>query len=163
MTKRTDKSLKTPQLLALVLCRVLIGWHFLYEGFVKILNPDWSAKIFLLDSQGMFKSWFFWMANTEGVLQTVDFLNQWGLLLIGVSLILGLFSRTASIAGAAVLAMFYLSHPPLIGTEYMLPSEGSYLIVNKNLIEMSMLIVLALFPTSNRIGLDRLIFRTRKK
>lgn len=163
MNKRADITLKTPQLLALVACRVLIGWHFLYEGFVKILNENWSAKIFLLDSQGVFKSWFFWMANTDSVLQTVDFINQWGLVLIGISLILGLFSRIASIAGAALLALFYLSHPPLIGVEYMLPSEGSYLIVNKNLIEMSMLIVLALFPTSRRIGLDRLICNTRKK
>ncbi len=163
MTKSSDKSLKTPQLLALVLCRVLIGWHFLYEGFIKVLNPEWSAKIFLLDSQGPFKSWFLWMANNEGVLQTVDFLNQWGLVLIGASLILGLFSRVATLAGALVLALFYLSHPPLIGVEYMLPSEGSYLIVNKNLIEMSFLIVLALIPTSQYIGLDRLIFRSRRK
>lgn len=163
MAKRADRTLKTPQLLALVACRVLIGWHFLYEGFVKVLNPDWSAKIFLLDSQGMFKSWFLWMANTEGVLQTVDFLNQWGLVLIGASLILGLFSRMATVAGALVLALFYLSHPPLIGVEYMMPSEGSYLIVNKNLIEMSVLIVLALIPTSQYIGIDRLIFRSRRK
>ncbi len=103
------------------------------------------------------------MANTEGVLQTVDFLNQWGLVLIGASLILGLFSRIATVAGAIVLALFYLSHPPLIGVEYMLPSEGSYMIVNKNLIEMFMLIVLALIPTSQYIGLDRLIFRSRRK
>lgn len=142
---------------------MLIGWHFLYEGFVKVLNPNWTAKLFLLDSQGMFKSWFFWMANTEGVLQTVDFLNQWGLVLIGLSLMLGLFSRIAAVAGVLVLALFYISHPPLIGVEYMLPSEGSYLIVNKNLIEMCMLIVLVLIPTSQYIGLDRLIFRSRRK
>ncbi|SMO40937.1 thiosulfate dehydrogenase [quinone] large subunit [Saccharicrinis carchari] len=163
MTKKSDGLLQRPQLLALVVCRVLIGWHFLYEGFVKILNPNWSAKIFLLDSQGWFKSWFIWMANNEMILQSLDFLNQWGLVFIGASLILGLFSRMASIAGAVVLALYYLSHPPLIGVEYMLPSEGSYLIVNKNLIEMAMLIVLALIPTSQRIGLDRLICNSRKK
>lgn len=163
MTKKTSYTLKTSQLLALVACRVLIGWHFLYEGWVKVLNPDWSARIFLLDSQGMFKSWFFWMGNTDGVLQTVDFLNQWGLVLIGLSLILGLFSRTAAIVGAAVLGLFYLSHPPLIGLEYMLPSEGSNLIVNKNLIEMFMLIVLALIPTSKYIGIDRLVFSKKQK
>ena len=163
MTKKTSYTLKTSQLLALVACRVLIGWHFLYEGWVKVLNPDWSARIFLLDSQGMFKSWFFWMGNTDGVLQTVDFLNQWGLVLIGLSLILGLFSRTGAIFGAAVLGLFYLSHPPLIGLEYMLPSEGSNLIVNKNLIEMFMLIVLALIPTSKYIGIDRLVFSKKQK
>ena len=143
------------QLVALITCRVLIGWHFLYEGSVKLLNPDWSAKGFLMDSEGLFKEWFFWMANTEGLIETINFLNQWGLVLIGLSLILGMFSKIASISGIIMLAMFYMSHPPLIGVDYMMPSEGSYLIVNKNLIELSMLIVLALIPTSRIIGIDR--------
>ncbi len=149
------------QLVALITCRVLIGWHFLYEGCVKLLNPDWSAKGFLLDSEGICKEWFLWMANTDSVFETINFLNQWGLVLIGLSLILGMFSKIASISGIIMLAMFYMSHPPLIGMDYMMPSEGSYLIVNKNLIELSMLIVLALIPTSKIIGIDRLIFSTK--
>jgi len=147
------------QLWALVLCRVLIGWHFLYEGCTKLMNPDWSARGFLLDSKGVFEAWFYWMANSEDVLQTVNFLNQWGLVLIGLTLMTGLFSRWASIAGIVMLALFYLSHPPFIGVEYALPSEGSYLVVNKNLIELSALSILMLFPTSQIIGIDRLISR----
>ena len=149
----------TAQCLALIVCRVIIGWHFLYEGCVKLMNPDWSAKGFLLDSEGIFKSWFFWMANTEAVLHTVNFLNQWGLVLIGLALMIGLFSRLASLLGVAMLALFYLSHPPLIGVDYVMPTEGSYLVVNKNLIEMASLVVIFLFPTSRIIGIDRLIFQ----
>ena len=33
------------------------------------------------------------------------------------------------------MLMFYLAAPPLIGYFYAIPSEGSYLIVNKNLVE----------------------------
>ncbi|GAG09256.1 unnamed protein product, partial [marine sediment metagenome] len=42
------------------------------------------------------------------------------------------------------------------------PVEGSYLIVNKNLIEMCALFVLTIFPTGTIIGLDRLIFLKNK-
>lgn len=152
-----------PQLLALITCRVLIGWHFLYEGCVKLLNPDWSAKGFLMDSEGLFKELFLWMANTEEVIEIINFLTQWGLVFIGLALILGMLSKIASISGIIMLTMFYISHPPLIGIEYMMPSEGSYLIVNKNLIELSMLIVLTLIPTNRIVGIDRLLFRTKRK
>ncbi len=159
MEYRMNRSYTTAQLLALIACRVLIGWHFLYEGCTKLMNPEWSARGFLLDSKGICENWFYWMANTEDVLQTVNFLNQWGLILIGLALMLGLFSRAASIAGVVMLTLFYLSHPPFIGVEYAMPSEGSYLVVNKNLIELSALVILFLFPTSRIVGIDRLIFR----
>jgi thiosulfate dehydrogenase (quinone) large subunit len=57
-----------------------------------------------------------------------------------------------------LLAFYYLSHPPLISTEYLIPSEGNYLFINKNLIELVALWVLYLFPTGRYIGLDRFIF-----
>ena len=59
--------------------------------------------------------------------------------------------------------MYYLSHPPLIGVKYALPSEGSYLFINKNLIEVFALAVLLVFPTGKHIGLDRLIALWRNK
>jgi thiosulfate dehydrogenase [quinone] large subunit len=85
-------------------------------------------------------------------------MNVWGLILIGLSLILGVLSRAGILAGIVLLAFYYLSHPPIIGADYALPSEGSYLWVNKNLIEMIALAVLYVFPTSRILGLDRLIF-----
>ena len=41
--------------------------------------------------------------------------------------------------------------------EYGIPMEGSYMIVNKILIEAFALLVVVAFPTSHIIGLDRLI------
>lgn len=158
MRNYNNRPYTNAQYFALIACRVIIGWHFLYEGCVKLLNPEWSARGFLLDSSGMFESWFYWMANNEGVLTTINILNQWGLVLIGLALIIGLFSRFAALGGIAMLTLFYLSHPPLIGVDYLMPNEGSYLIVNKNLIELASLVVIYLFPTSRIIGLDRLIF-----
>jgi thiosulfate dehydrogenase [quinone] large subunit len=144
----------------LIVCRMLVGWHFFYEGWIKLTNPEWSARGFLLDSKGWMADVFYWMANNEGLLKVVDLINIWTLVLVGAALILGLFARWAALAGGVLLVIYYLSHPPFIGVEYLLPSEGSYLFINKNLIEASLLGVLYLFPTSQLIGLDYLINKT---
>jgi thiosulfate dehydrogenase [quinone] large subunit len=148
------------QLSMLVTLRVLIGWHFLYEGFTKLANPDWSSIGFLLDSKGPFAGLFQGLANSPGMLNAVDFLNVYGLIAIGLGLILGAFTRPALIAGMVLLAFYYLSHPPFVGITYAMPTEGKYLWVNKNLIELIALGVLYVFPTSRIIGMDRLFFGT---
>ncbi len=145
------------QVSALVILRVLIGWHFLYEGLVKVVNPGWSAASFLLVAQGPFADLFVTMASNSTILNTVDFCNQWGLVLAGFSLMVGLFSRWACIGGMALLFMYYVSNPPFIGLNAPTVTEGSYLIVNKNLIELFALLVLFLFPTERIIGLERLL------
>jgi len=83
------------QLTALVTLRVLIGWHFLYEGIAKAMNPYWSAGGFLSESQWIFSSLFIAIANSPSALQIVDLINIWGQILIGIALIGGCFSRLA--------------------------------------------------------------------
>jgi thiosulfate dehydrogenase (quinone) large subunit len=147
----------TARLTALVILRVLIGWHFLYEGIAKMLSPNWTAASFLLESKWIFQDLFHAMALNPLVLKAVDLMNMWGLVAIGLGLIVGCFTRTATVAGMLLLALYYVCNPPFIGFTYSLPAEGSYLIVNKNLIELCALAVLFLFPTGAIIGLDRLI------
>lgn len=146
------------QVWALVIMRVAIGWHCLYEGLAKLINPGWSAAGFLSQSKWIFAPVFNWMADTPAVLNIVDQMNIWGLILIGLGLILGVFARVASGAGVLLLLLYYLSNPPLPGLFYSLPQEGSYLIINKIFVEMTALFVLTVIPTSHIIGLDRLIF-----
>ena len=146
-----------PQTWSLVLLQLAIGWHLLFEGAAKLNNPDWSAEGYLLDSAGWFADIFHAMAANAAVLGFVNVVNSWGLAIIGLALILGLFTRAALIAGMVFLGLYYLSHPPLIGVEYALPSEGNYLFVDKTLIELIAMGVLLAFPVSHVIGLDRLI------
>jgi len=147
----------------LVILRLLIGWHFLYEGIVKILNSGWSAYPYLMDSQGFFAEYFQDIAVNPGLLSVSNYINIIGLTLVGLGLVLGSFSRIASIGGIVFLALYYLSHPPFIGAEYMMPTEGSYLWIDKNLIEIGALMVLIYFPTSHIIGLDRYISKLFKR
>lgn len=152
----------TLQLTSLVILRVLIGWHFLYEGIAKLISPHWTAASYLLESKLVFSGVFFWMASNPLVLKLVDFLNIWGLIAIGLGLIVGGLTRVASIAGVLLLLLYYICNPPFIGYTYSIPMEGSYLIVNKNLVEMFALVVLIVFPTGSIIGLDRLLERVKE-
>lgn len=152
-----DNKYSNAQLTMLIVLRVFIGWHFLYEGLVKVLNPDWTAKAYLLDSQGIFSQTFINIASNPEQLKVVDFLNEWALVAIGFALLTGLFSRLASIGGILLLVLYTMSHPSFIGARYMMPFEGSYFIIDKNLVEMAALAVLFVFPTARIIGFDNLL------
>jgi len=159
---KSTKTFTTFQLTALVLLRMLIGWHILYEGISKLLTPNWTSALFLRDSQWILSGFSDWIVSNDGVLSVVDFLNTWGLIAIGAGLILGLFTRLAAYAGMGLLIMYYLNNIPLIGLEYSMPAEGNYLIVSKTLIEAAALLVLAIFPTGSAFGLDIFISRFTK-
>ena len=145
------------QLYGLVTLRVLIGWHFLYEGVSKLINPYWSSAAYLLDSKGPFSGLAATIVSNPTLLSISDYVNMWGLTLVGASLLLGLFSRYTALIGMGLVILYYLFAPPLLGLEYSRPGEGSYIIVNKNLIEACALWVIHSFPTSHVIGLDRLL------
>ncbi|HBL33976.1 MAG TPA: DoxX subfamily [Porphyromonadaceae bacterium] len=147
----------------LVLLRVLIGWYFLYEGTAKLFTPNWSASAYLLDSKGLFAPLFTLLAENPTLLSVTNFINIYGLILVGLSLILGLFNKLGYWGAIVFLILFYLSHPPMLNVEYLLPAEGSYLWVDKNLVMLGAVMVLSYFPTSHLIGFDRIIFANRKK
>ena len=151
------------QLFGLVILRILIGWHFLYEGISKLVNPYWSSAAYLLDSKWIFSSLAERIVANPTLLEFTDSVNMWGLTIVGLSLLLGFMSRYGTIAGLVFILLYYIFAPPFIGLEYSKPGEGSYIIVNKNLIEACALYVLYLFPTSQLIGLDRLISSIQSK
>ena len=147
------------QLTWLVILRLFIGWNILFEGMVKVLNPNWTAKSYLLDSQGTFSSMFINMAGNDGLMKYVDFLNEWGLVLVGLGLFIGCFTRLACIGGMILLLLYTMSHPSFIGVEYMMPFEGTYYLIDKNLIEFAGLGLLFVFPAARVIGIDRWLIR----
>lgn len=145
------------QLIALTTLRITIGWHFLYEGLIKVMNPDWSAISYLNSARGPFASLFKSLASNSAAIESINFLNQWGLVIIGLSLMIGLFSRWACLGGMVLLALYYFANPPFIGLDNASITEGNYLIVNKNLVEIFALWVLFQFPSSKVTGIDRVI------
>ena len=140
----------------LAVLRIVIGWHILYEGIHKLIHPEWSALAFLDNAQWIFSGLADWIISNPVLLNTVDALNTWGLILIGLGLVLGLFTRIASLAGFALLLLYYLFNPPFIGMDAMGSVEGNYLMINKTLIEAICLLYIAVTPLSRNFGLDML-------
>jgi len=146
--------------LPIALVRIVIGWHFLYEGWVKIIDPAWSATAYLRYASGPFAGLFHWIGAQAGLLKIIDQLNIWGLVLVGLGLMLGALTRVAAVGGIALLALYYFAYPPLFGPVTNGVAEGSYLIVNKNLVELFALLVVFAFPAP-AFGIDRLLARFR--
>jgi len=155
--------LKSAQSFVLFVLRVAVGWHFLYEGFVKLLDPQWTSAGYLIESHWIFSGVFRWMAETPPVLRVVDLMNIWGLILIGLGLFFGFMTRAASVSGALLLFLYYITIPPLPAFMDGVHTEGSYIIVNKNLVELIALCVIAVFPASASLGIDRLMATRRKR
>ncbi len=161
MEARNNSQLKGIRLYAIVLLRIAIGWHFLFEGMSKLFTPSWSSADYLLLSNWIFKGFFHWIAESQGLLAIADFTVTWGLIVIGISLFIGLFDRIVSIAGMILLLLFWLANPPLTGLDFGLPHEGNYLIIDKNLVELFGLFILSLFPTGKILGVSAFFVKTQ--
>ncbi len=153
----------------LVLLRTLIGWHFLYEGLVKVVWPAWtragvpfgrfSSAGYLRTSTGPFSEAFRAFADASW-LPWLDLLMAWGLVLVGLGLMLGLFTQLSCAGALALLTLFYLSWLPTRGVAEP-GTEGNYLLVNKNLVEAAAVFVVLAFRTGRIAGLDLLLARPR--
>jgi uncharacterized membrane protein YphA (DoxX/SURF4 family) len=144
---------------AVSLLRIAVGWHFLYEGIVKLISPGWTSAGYLNNANWIFSGLFHQLAANADLISVVDFLNIWGLIFIGTGLMLGLGIRISSVAGILLLLLYYIVSPSLIGLKYSsVSSEGSYLIVNKNLIEALVLVVFLFSSPGKHIGLH-MIYR----
>src|SRR5262249_29466161 len=100
----------------------------------------------------------------ESKIRQINQITMWSLLILGVTLILGLFSRLSALCAAGLLLLFYLPMAPLPGVPEA-PGPEHSLIVNKNRIECIACLALASLPTGRWIGLDALVrrFILRKK
>ena len=147
---------------ALVVLRTLIGWHFLYEGYYKLALPAWSpagaplgawsAAGYLRASSGPFAPLFHALAGSS-VAGWIDVAIPIALVLVGLSLVLGLFTTRGCQGAALLLALFYLAAIPLDGVPHA-GAEGTYLIVNKTLVELAAVLVVLTSRTDTIAGLD---------
>lgn len=151
---------------SLIVLRTAIGWQFAYEGFYKLMLPGWTrtgqrlaaftAHGYLQSATGPFASIFHAIASHPGTLHVVDRVVPAGLLLVGLSLMLGLFAQIGCVGAMAFLALFYVSQPPLTGLP-MSGAEGENLIVNKNLLELFAVLTVFAFRTGAIAGIDRIL------
>ena len=155
-------SLTSWQQFLLVLLRFCIGWHLFYQGFAKLYDATWTSLGYLEASAGPFASWFHEIAASPNLLMLTDGVTKWGLMVLGILLMLGLWSQAAALGGFLLLMLFYLAAPPLAYQGFIVSTaEGSELYVNKTFMEALALLLLFSFPTGRIAGLDILIHQWR--
>jgi len=89
----------------------------------------------------------------------IDFAIEWALVAIGLCLMLGLLTRSAALAAAGILAMFYFASPPWPGMPGA-TMAGHYMYIDRNLIEMIAALVLA--TTKVELGRSQSCYSTSK-
>ena len=131
-----------------------MGWLFLYAGITKVLNPDWSAAGYMKSAK-ILPELYQWLASPT-VLPITNFVNEWALTLLGVSLILGIGVRLSSMLGAVLMLLYWL---PL-----GLPMQNPHsYIVDEHIIYAASLLVLGSLHTENIWGLEPVIRKIFKK
>ena len=123
-----------------------MGWLFFYAGITKILDPKWSAKGYLASAK-TFSDFYAWLAS-DNILPIVNFLNEWGLALIGASLILGIFVKISSPFGALLMILYYF---PILVFPYA--GEHSY-IADEHIIYALVFITIFMLNAGKYWGLD---------
>jgi len=141
--------MKKCKLISLFLLRISLGWMFFYAGITKVLDPEWSAAGFLAHAK-TFSGFYLWISESS-FLPVINFLNEWGLLLIGLSLLSGTLVRLSSFFGAFLMILYYF--PAL---DFPLVGEHSY-IVDEHIIYAFALISLGLLGAGKIYGLDKKI------
>ncbi|GEM_PF-41894 len=188
------------QPLMFTLLRIGIGWHFLWEGLVKLANPAWTAEGYLTGSWGPFAPLFQRIATltleetpilsrfvteataeVQWLLGFADFLMPWLLVLAGIGLMLGLFTRAAIVIAMMLLLAFIaaapsfsvaptmaqiqelgwsrfytdLNHAQWAGN-MMIGNEGNYFLISKNVIELLALAAMLTIDLRRLYGIDLL-------
>lgn len=105
------------------LLRVSLGWILLYAGYSKVTNPEWSAAGFLKGAEtfpGLYE-WF----GSPAMLPITNFLNEWGQVLLGIAIILGIMMTLSSILAALMMALYYFPslNFPFVGEHSLIVDE----------------------------------------
>ena len=131
----------------IVFFRLAMAWTFLYAGLRQVFFSDFSVVPFLAHTQTFHE--FFAVFATAQWAPITSFLVKWGHLLIGLSLLTGLFLRAGGVAGMMLLGTYWLAHMdfPYIETKVNF-------LLDYHLVYMGVLATLILKQAGHVWGLD---------
>lgn len=126
--------------------RVSLGVLFFYAGITKVIDPSWSAAGYLKGAKTF--SEFYNFLLQPNLLPIINFLNAWGLTLLGVSLLLGIFVRLSSYLGAGLMLLYYI---PILSFPFV--GQHSFL-VDEHIIYILSLLLLGSLKAGRYWGLE---------
>src|SRR3989344_3235339 len=133
------------QKLSLLLLRVSLGGLFLYAGITKVLDPAWTSAGYISSAKNF--TGLFQFFSSPSMIGITNFVNEWGLTLLGLSLIFGLFVRYSAPLGALLMLLYYLVLP------FPQVNPHAY-IIDEHIIYIFALLTLAAYNSGKIWGLD---------
>ncbi|QCC50528.1 DoxX family protein [Halapricum salinum] len=135
---------------SLLSLRLIMGWVFLYAGLSKVIDPEWSVRGYLnyaISPENPLRDFLgydVWsiMANDWYWLLTP--LNQVGLTLVGIALLLGIFVRLGAFGGALMMTFYWLASFPLTDA----------FVIDFHLVYVLLLFAVGAFGAGRILGLD---------
>ena len=138
--------MKEHQKVYIGLLRISLGILFFYAGITKVLDPTWSAAGYLKGAKTF--SDFYHLLMQPGILPIVNFINEWGLTLLGISLLLGVFIRLSSYLGALLMLLYYI---PILTFPYV---GGHSFLVDEHIVYIFSLLLLGSLRAGRVWGIE---------
>jgi thiosulfate dehydrogenase [quinone] large subunit len=122
---------------AIIFLRVVIGWFFLYQGIVSILDQNWTLSPFIKNTH-IFTD-FYSILLEPSILPYISYLIKGLFIVVGICMILGIFVRIVSALGILIMLLFYF---PLLSFPYVIDAAGTYYLVDSHMIIIAALLFL---------------------
>lgn len=142
---------------AVFLLRIVMGWTLFQAGLTKITADGWTAAGYLQNAvhpDNPFQSMWSSFAGSG----LIDFLNTWGVLLVGLGLILGAFVRWNAFWGAVTMIFYWLSAWQG-GISEGIPLEHGW-VVDDHIVYAFLLFGLGAIGAGRILGVDRWLEQT---
>jgi len=125
----------------------MLAWVFLYAASRQVFNPGFSVAG-LVSRTTTSNPIFGWIAD-PAVAPIFSFLVAYGHLLVGLSLLLGLFFRLGGLVGAFLMMVYWLAH-----MDFPYIEGPQNLLIDYHVIYATVLVFLVLNRAGHSYGLD---------
>lgn len=149
--KNNDSRLPHSMRLAVFFLRLAIGLNFAYLGWSELFSRSLVETLRGRSIGGLYT----WLASTIPFAGVPSAVFAWIFLVVGILIILGLFTRLSAIVGAVLVLVSWLP-----GVSFASWNPAQY--VNDELIVFFGLIILVLAHAGTYIGLDKFVKWSRK-
>lgn len=138
---RTSHSLR----LVIFLLRLALGLNFFYLGFSTLFNPALGQQL----RERSFSGLYYWLSAPTNV-GSFRLFFPWAFLIIGICLLLGLITRSASVAGIALTLASYMPN-----FSYAAISASQF--INDEVLIVICLLILVFANAGTYLGVDKFI------
>jgi thiosulfate dehydrogenase [quinone] large subunit len=132
--------------------RIALGGLMFEAGLTKLLSGGFSAADFLENATGPFAGFYMGIGANTTMLTITNVMVPWGELLIGITIILGIFVRFASFWGIVLMVLYYTAS---------LPPENGW--ISRHIIYFSVFLSFIFSGTGYFLGIDRLVVRLEEQ